>query len=191
MEELLFEGNDVLLQHKDSKNRKTSWEIIAAKRDDFWILTNSIYHNRIGLNIIKEKNISPFSNVSQIKTERTHGKSRFDFLVTHNDGSQTWVELKGCSLAVDGTALFPDAPTTRGQRHVKELRGIVEGGGRAAIVFLIFSPDAKIFSPKKDTDPKFTTELKLAHKAGVKIFPVKVEYLNKEIIYRGKIPLAF
>jgi len=100
------------------------------------------------------------------------------------------VETKGCTLAVDGVALFPDAPTTRGTRHVRELTEAKKKGDSAALLILIFRPDAEIFVPKADTDPDFARAFFAARERGVKIFPLVFEYKNGTIYYLHEIPVG-
>jgi sugar fermentation stimulation protein A len=96
----------------------------------------------------------------------------------------TPLEVKGVSLVVDKTALFPDAPTKRGRRHVRE---IMDHGGM--LLFLIFR-DAERFKPNADTDPKFAQLLSKARRQGIQIITAQISFNGQQIFYKGKVKLA-
>ena len=125
LKELLYPGNKVLVKHRPGENRKTQWEIIAALDDD-WILINSGYHRAISEAILRNPEISPFGKLDRLKAEVSVGHSRLDFML-EKDGQQIGLEIKGCTLEIREIALFPDAPTERGAKHVESLKGLVEG----------------------------------------------------------------
>ena len=188
LKELLYPGNKVLVKYRPGENRKTQWEIIAAFDDD-WILINSGYHRAISEAILKNPKISPFGKLDGIQAEVTVGHSRLDF-VLEKDGCQIGVEVKGCTLQIGGDAMFPDAPTERGAKHVQTLIDIVEDGGKAAMMILVLRPNARCFRPNGDTDPKFADLFWKAREAGVEVFPVKLNYENGEILLHGIIPVC-
>ena len=96
--------------------------------------------------------------------------SRFDFCLTHDDGSLTWIEVKSATLVEEGVARFPDAPTARGARHVAELTALVRGGlGRAVILFVVQRADAVRLEPHWVRDPVFAAALVDAEAAGVRL----------------------
>ena len=116
--------------------------------------------------------------MKEIKKEVKLGKSRIDFML---DG--TPLEVKGVSLVKDGLALFPDAPTERGTRHVNE---IIEH--RGIILFLIFRK-AERFAPNWETDPRFSEKLSEAREMKIPIIPVQISFDGKMLYYHGKITL--
>ena len=95
------------------------------------------------------------------------GRSRLDFLV-ETSRERIWIEVKGCTLSKNRKALFPDAPTERGRKHVMELMDALEEGYKAFLLFLIMRR-AKRFSPNKEVDKKFAIALKKSSEKGVKI----------------------
>ncbi len=97
-------------------------------------------------------------------------RSRIDFRLSDEQGAICWVEVKSASLVIDGVALFPDAPTVRGRRHVDELAQRSEQGETAAIVFIIQRPDATQFSPYIERDPEFAAALCNARRHKVAIY---------------------
>ena len=188
LKELLYPGNKVLVRHKIGEKRKTQWEIIAAWDND-WVLINSGYHRAIAEAILNNSKISPFGKLDGLKAEVTVGQSRLDFML-EKDGSQIALEIKGCTLEINNIALFPDAPTERGAKHVQTLIDIIAEGKKAAMMILVLRPNAKCFNPNEVTDPKFTEVFWKARKAGVEIFPVKLSYENDSIMFHEIIPVC-
>lgn len=186
IKELLFEGNTVgLKKAKEGSNRKTSWDVISALSDDGEdILINSAYHRYISENFLKAPDLSPFGEINSIKAEVKNGNSRIDYLL-EKDGIKIWVEVKGVSLAIDKTAMFPDAPSIRAQKHLKELMSLKEKGDRAAVLLLVFR-EAKCFRPKYETDPAFSQLFYEAMKRGIEIYPIQFFLENGKIKYEKK-----
>jgi sugar fermentation stimulation protein A len=184
LEELLFHGNRVLIKHAMGKKRKTNWDLIAAMSPDGgeWVLVHSGYHRKISERLL----ISMFPD-SKIQAEVQLGHSRIDFMIY--DEPPMAVEVKGCTLARDGIALFPDAPTSRGTRHLRELIDFASAGNRAMLLILVFR-DAGCFLPNEATDKKFADVFWQAIKKGVIVHPVRLEYGGSAITLRGELPLC-
>lgn len=174
LKELLIKGVDVLFTYSKGKLK---YYIKAVKTDDEWVLIDSALHSKLAQKIFQY--LSEFENVKNIKREVPIGKSRIDFML---DGVP--LEVKGCSLVKDGVALFPDAPTERGTRHVEE---IIKHNG---IILILILRKAREFSPNWETDPKFSAKLSEARKKGIKIIPVQISFDGKVIYYVSKIPLS-
>ncbi len=187
LKELLFPGNKVFVRHATNEERKTKWDLIAASSGGRRILVNSSFHRSIAEAIIKNPSISPFRAVDEIRAEVKNGDSRIDFLLVKN-GIKIWVEVKGCTLIKGETALFPDAPTLRGRKHLLNLIASKKRGDESAVLFLLFV-DAKQFSPNTETDPLFSDTLIYAHKERVKIYPVVLDYSNHYIRFKNRIPV--
>ena len=98
--------------------------------------------------------------------------------------------MKGCTLAVDGVALFPDAPTKRGRKHLETLMEMKASGNRAALMILIFRHEARCFSPNEETDPRFTETFRSAMEAGVEVHPVVFRYDGVNVSYLGTVPVC-
>ena len=189
LKELLYPGNRVLVKRAAGKKRKTKWDMISARYGQEWILVHSGYHRAISEWIIKGEH-SPFHGVANIRPEVTVGHSRLDFVLDHEDGNETGVEVKGCTLAVDGVALFPDAPTERGRRHLDVLMDMKADGKNTALIVLVFRADARCFRPNELTDPKFAETFQRAVKQGVDVFPMVFRYDGKSVYYLGEIPVC-
>jgi sugar fermentation stimulation protein A len=188
LKELLYPENQVLLRRATTTNRKTKWDLIAALYDEEWILTHSGFHRQIAEWVINNPKISPFGKVTNIKPEAQFKESRLDFLLTKKNGKKIWVEVKGCTLAEDGIALFPDAPTERGRRHIQALISAKKRGAESAIMILVFRPDAESFAPNEETDSEFSEIFFKAVDEGVKVYPLLFQYKDEMIQYNGKIP---
>ncbi|WP_440952394.1 DNA/RNA nuclease SfsA [Methanococcoides sp. FTZ1] len=189
LEDLLYPGNELLLKKASNPNRKTGWDVIAAKADDGWILINSAFHRRIAEWAIRNE-VSPLpEGMDSIAAEQKFGDSRLDFLLGKGD-AKVWVEVKGCTLINGRKAIFPDAPTLRGKKHIDELGKAVRGGDEALLLILIFRQDACCFAPNEIIDPDLAGAFRDAVNAGVNVCPLVFSYEDREIVYRGNIPLC-
>ncbi|KAF2955338.1 DNA/RNA nuclease SfsA [Marinitoga sp. 38H-ov] len=177
LKELLYPGNKVLIKKANNINRKTKYDLIAAKKNNEFVLVNSMYHRYIAENFLRNK-------FSDLKAEVKYNNSRIDFLAN----GKIWIEIKGCTLSENGIAKFPDAPTKRGVKHLNELIELSEKGFEAQIYFLIFSA-SKYFSPNLDTDPEFSKFFYLAIEKGVKVFPLLFSFENGKILFKREIKI--
>ncbi len=188
--ELLFKGNEVLLKRGKNPKRKTRWDLIAARSMGKWVLVNSGFHSAIASLIFNDKEISPFGRVLSLQPEVKVGKSRLDFLLFIEKGKKIYIEVKGCTLQKNGKALFPDAPTQRGRRHLLELADMVEKGSRSAVVFLIFCPNVSCFDANGRTDPAFYETFYHVIEKGVEVYPICLEYKGSFVWYKKEIELC-
>ncbi len=191
LEELLFPGNELLIRHATNAARKTAWDLIAARFKKEWVLVNSGFHSVITETILTNPLICPFGPPIYLKREVKYGKSRLDFLISTQEDEKIYIEVKGCTLARNSVALFPDAPTKRGKRHLQELMAICQRGMRAAVIFLVFRSDSTVFMANRETDPEFANTLHEAFSIGVEIYPVLLEYRDNFIWYKSIIPITF
>jgi len=153
------------------------------------IPVHSGYHRRISEEILRNEKASPFGRVDEIKAEARYEDSRLDFLVIKG-GDKTWVEVKGCTLESEGIALFPDAPTKRGRKHLETLIELRKKGYGAAIILLIFRREAKCFMPNEGVDSKFAETFYDAMDAAVSIHALRLIY-EKGIVYlNGEMPVC-
>lgn len=185
LKELLFKGNKVLVKRVNNLKRKTNWDLLAAYFDGLPVFTNSMYHSKIAKEILLNKNISPFKKVTHLQSEVKLSESRIDFLIKNH--KKIWVEVKGCTLCENGIALFPDAPTKRGTKHINSLLNVKDRLNEVALLILIFRKDAEIFSPNEKTDPLFAKTFYEALKHGLKVYPYVLEYDGKWIKFVKKI----
>lgn len=176
-QELLIPGTKLILEyhpHAASQGRKTSYDVIGVykKTEDasappLLINMDSQAPNQAAFEWLKAGGLSSHS-VSQIRREVTCGSSRFDlsFLL---DQKQAYMEVKGVTLEHHGTAAFPDAPTERGIKHLKELTACAAKGIPSFILFVIQMKGVSRFIPNVRTHPEFGCALAQAQQAGVQI----------------------
>lgn len=163
--ELLVKGATVYLEKSSNTNRKTQYDLVSVQKNDKLINMDSQIPNYV----VTESLDKIFNDITYVKQEYKYGNSRFDIYVeTKTD--KIFVEVKGVTLEEDGVVRFPDAPTERGVKHLKELQKAVSEGFRACVVFLVQMQDVKYFEPNYETHPEFASELKKAYENGVEIF---------------------
>ncbi len=123
----------------------------------------------------------------QVAPEVTIGESRLDFRLTDKKGV-CWVEVKSVTYAKDGVGKFPDAPTSRGRKHLAELAKLAALGDRASAVFIIQREDARSFSPFEEIDPEFATLLRDVHRQGVEVHAYRCRVTLSTITIDEEIP---
>jgi len=185
LKNLLYFKNSVLLKANNDPKRITKYEVVAAENKGNWVLINSRFHNEIAYKLILKgfTSIDP-KKIKEIKKEFPFKNSRFDFFV--NEDKPYLVEVKGCTLVENGTALFPDAPTKRGTKHLLELTKSIEEGFKPMVLFLIFQ-DAFEFKPNGGIDPLFEESFNLAVKNGVVVNKVILSYDGKFVYFEKSI----
>lgn len=180
--ELFVKGATVYLQKADNPNRKTLYDLIAVQKGNSLINIDSQVVNGVALEYMPVL----FDDIKLIKPECVYGNSRFDiYLETETD--KIFVEVKGVTLEKDGTALFPDAPTERGVKHLKELQKAVADGYKAFVLFVIQMDDILHFEPNRITHPEFAEELKNAQKNGVTVLAYNCTVTPDEIKIKDKV----
>ncbi|MGB9837216.1 DNA/RNA nuclease SfsA [Methanothermobacter sp.] len=168
LRELLIPGNQVIVRKASGKERKTEFDVIALRRGDEWVLVNSGFHSAIAASIIESDRVDEFRGFTVKKREYPFGRSRIDFLLS-SGAEEMLVEVKGCTLVKGEVALFPDAPTLRGRRHVGELASALSMGYKSSVLFLVFGENARSFSPNIEMDPEFSYALKEANEKGMNV----------------------
>lgn len=164
--ELLIPNATVFLEKSDNPLRKTQYDLVAVYKDNLLINMDSQIPNDVAFEWLKNGNL--FSKNAKIRREVTHNKSRFDFYIEDGD-RKVFLEVKGCTLEQDGIAMFPDAPTERGVKHIEELIGCLEEGFEAYILFVIQMKGVKVFKPNDNTHKAFGDALRKAYESGVRI----------------------
>ncbi|GAB6887196.1 DNA/RNA nuclease SfsA [Desulfothermus okinawensis JCM 13304] len=185
LKELLYPGNHVLISKAKNKNRKTKWDLLCAKKDTEWIFVNSSFHRRFSEVILDRSLIPEITPINKLRAEVRVPYGRLDFM-GHIKNTKIWIETKGCTLIKNKIALFPDAPTKRGKKHLTSLISLKDKTVRSAVLILIFSKEVNYFSPNWETDPEFSKEFYRAMDTGVEIFPVSL-YCDGESVYYNKI----
>lgn len=163
--ELLTPGTTVWCSVSDNPQRKTKYDLIAVQKGDRLINIDSQAPNAAA----KEWLLSGgLGEITALRPETQHGNSRFDFSF-QKDGKLCFLEVKGVTLESDGICAFPDAPTVRGTRHLRELTEAIRDGYGAYVLFVIQMEAVRYLRPNDSTDPTFGAALREAEKAGVRI----------------------
>ena len=190
--ELLVPGCRVFLRFHDDPRRKTRHTLIAVDKNGLLINMDSQAPNRV----VEEALASGALSLTRqpptlIRREAAYHDSRLDFYL-EAPGARVYVEVKGVTLEENGVVRFPDAPTARGLRHIRELERAAREGHGAAVVFVVQMDRADWFAPNDATQPEFGQALLDAQAAGVRLIarccdvtPLKIE-LAKEIPVRLK-----
>ena len=164
--ELLIPGVRVVLEDSLNPKRKTRYDLIAVFKEGLgWVNIDSQAPNKVVNEWLRSGN-EIFSELSLIKPEYCFGESRVDFYMEKQD-RKILMEVKGCTLELDGEGYFPDAPTERGVKHLKELTGAVRKGYECYIAFVIAMNGVTTVHPNTDTHPQFGAALDEAVEAGV------------------------
>ena len=165
--ELLVPGVRVVLEKSSNSMRKTAYDLVAVYKNNKELFNiDSQAPNKVFGEWAKESGY--FGELSLLKPEKNFGKSRFDFYM-ESGNRKIFAEVKGVTLEKDGVLMFPDAPTERGVKHIKELCEAVKQGFEAYAVFVVQTEKALYFTPNRETHPEFAEALKKAEKSGVKI----------------------
>lgn len=183
--ELFLNGVTVYLEKSASQNRKTAYDLIAVEKGNKLINIDSQIVNYA----VIENLPNMFDGIKMIKPECKYGNSRFDIYL-ETDSEKVFIEVKGVTLENDGTALFPDAPTERGIKHLKELQKAVLEGYRAFVVFVIQMNGVKYFMPNKKTHPQFADTLKSVAEKGVNIIAYDCNVTPNSISINKSIPIC-
>lgn len=179
--EILQEGTTVFLEKAKNPNRKTKYSLISAFKDDILINIDSQVPNDIVYSALQENKIPELKNLELIKKEVNYYNSRFD-IYYEREKEKGFIEVKGVTLETKGIAMFPDAPTKRGTKHILELIQSVKEGYKSYIFFLIQMPNIQHFKPNCHMDKDFSEALILAKKEGVDILAYN-SIVNKDEIY--------
>lgn len=185
--ELLLHGAHVWLEHSANPARKTAWDLVAVEKDGLVINIDSQAPNLIAREWIEKGGWC--GPVDSLRAEVTFGDSRFDFAYSRN-GVPGLIEVKGVTLFDDtGMACFPDAPTSRGTKH---LRGLMDAAGRgmeAGVCFVLQRDGAVGLIPNNRTDPAFAQALKNAHAAGVRIVAAVCHVTPESAVITHTVPV--
>lgn len=172
-------GDTVLLEPNDNPRRKLRYTWIACRRNDHWVGVETGVPNRVIAEAARRDVLPGLSGLRNVRTEVRYGneRSRVDVLAEDDAGRLVYIEVKNTTLRTESGSgpivSFPDAVTTRGLKHLRELQAMVTEGHRAAIVFFVHRNDVGAFQAARDIDPAYADELDRASAAGVKVLPIR------------------
>lgn len=182
--ELLLPGTPVLLEKAANPNRKTAYDLVSVYKGDRLINIDSQAPNKAFGEFLKSGRFLP--DLTTIKAEASYGNSRLDFYF-ENESNKIFAEVKGVTLENKGVAMFPDAPTERGVRHVEELIMAREEGYETYIVFIIQMSGIRYFTPNDGTHPAFGNALRTAERKGVHVIALDCSVAESSMEIRDRV----
>lgn len=184
--ELLVPGATVYLERGTNPNRKTAYDLIAVEKGDLLINMDAQAPNKVFAEWAASGAFLP--EVTAIHSEYVYGDSRLDFCLETPKGLHL-VEVKGVTLEENGAARFPDAPTERGVKHIRELQKAAENGLAATLFFVVQMEDILSVAPNDATHPVFGAALREAAFKGVNICAYDCAVTPDSLVIRRSIPV--
>ena len=176
--ELLVPGAEVWLTEPSASGRKTRYDLVTVRKQNGLLINyDSQAPNKAAGEWLNTQSFN------KVLPEYVYGNSRIDFYM-EKSGKEYLMEVKGCTLEMDGTGYFPDAPTERGIKHLHELAEAARAGYRAILAFVIQMNGITKVRPNTSIQPEFTEAFEKAKKNGVEILmlPCSVEPDSLEIL---------
>lgn len=163
-------GADAWISQSTNPKRKLKYTWELTRIDGTFIGINTLVPNRLVKESVENNLVPELSGYSRVKSEvKTSAHTRLDLMLESQHANPCFVEIKNCTLVENGVAMFPDAVTTRGQKHIQELEALAAAGNRAVLFFLVQRTDAHTFTPAADIDPEYAEKLMRARLKGVEI----------------------
>lgn len=189
MQELLRPGVAALVRPAKNPARKTAWDLLAVDHGGSWVCLAAAWANDFMREWLSKGRIAGFYDWKQIEWEKKIGNSRFDFAVTLQSGERWLLEVKSVNYVIDGHALFPDAPTMRGRRHVEELLALREQGWQVGIFFVTMGQPVVDVGFNAENDPEFARVMQRAIAEGADVRAFSAEILPPDVYFRGERPI--
>lgn len=180
-------GSRVVISQSANPKRKYPWTLEMIRENGVWIGVNTSLTNKIVREGIENSTIDDFGIIESIQPEvKVSEQSRLDFLLRTERG-KVYVEVKNCSLAENGAALFPDAVTKRGAKHLLELERLRAQGNQAAVLFCVQRSDAEYFVPAEKIDPEYAKILYSVHAKDVKVLAYQADVQPESVTLAKKL----
>lgn len=167
-------GDLVLLRPADNPARKLKWTWVACRRGEAWIGVETGIPNKVVAEAARRGLLPGLEDLREVRTEVRYGQesSRIDVHARDGAGREVFIEVKNATLRMGSLCTFPDAVTTRGLKHLRELTQMVREGHRAVILFFVHRPDVAAFQAAWAVDPAYGAGLEEAAAAGVEVLPL-------------------
>ena len=187
MKSCIETGAEVYLTPVNDPKRKTkfTWEMIKINGD--WVGINTGNPNKLAFDAISQNKIPGLQECTTVKREVKFGDSRFD-VFAENETEKCFVEVKNVTMKEGKYALFPDAVTTRGQKHLKTLMDVKSEGMRAVMLYIVQRSDVKLFAPAIQIDPEYAKTLNTAVINGVEVIVMQAKVSPEKIELVQQIP---
>lgn len=189
---LLGERAPVLLTYAPAPHKKLDYTLQAIRVGRSWVGTNTYLANPLAEAAVVEGMIPRLRGYREVQREVRYGteRSRVDFVLRgHRSRPDCFVEVKSVTLREGRRALFPDAVSERGTKHLRELAAVAKGGGRAAMLYLTQRPDCEWFAPADDVDPAYGAALRAARDAGVELYCLVARVRGAGMTVTGRLPI--
>lgn len=187
--ELLLPGAQVVVSKSDNPKRKLAYSLLSVYKGDMLVNLDSQNPNRLVEEALLSGKLLGFCPQT-VRREYTFGESRLDFMFDDPQHGRGLIEVKGCTLEVDGWAYFPDAPTERGVKHLRELAAAQSEGWQCYVVFAIQMKGVVGFSPNRRTHEEFADALALAQAAGVQVLAFDSLVQPDQVLLDERVPVV-
>lgn len=182
-------GSPVMLSRSENPKRKYPHTLEMVQADRVWVGVNTALTNRLVREALEKGVINEFGKLDAITQEiKTSDNTRLDFLLEYK-GKKIFMEVKNCSLAEDRVAMFPDAVTTRGTKHLRELAMLKAQGHKAAVFFCVQRQDADSFMPASHIDPLYAETLAKVAAGDVLVLAYQADVSPREIKIARQLPV--
>ena len=188
LRELFRPGQNTYLQYIESTTRKTKHDLVLVEMGNTLCSCDSRLPPLLIEESFNKGELDPFLGFTKLQREVSLGNSRIDILIS-STGINCYIEAKSVTLVEGRTAIFPDAPTLRGTKHINSLLSAVEMGYRAAVVFIIQRADAQHLSINRQSDPLFFQTLRAAKFNGVEVYAFTSDVSLRGVTIQSPIPV--
>ncbi|MBN2804932.1 MAG: DNA/RNA nuclease SfsA [Deltaproteobacteria bacterium] len=183
--------SEVALSYHPDPKRKLKWTLELIKSDNCWVGVNTSFTNRMAESAIMEGKVQSLKGYAEIRREVKYGENSRVDLVLLKDKKSCFVEVKNVTWKDGDFALFPDAVTKRGTKHLEELMNVVKQGDRAVMLFVVNRSDVNILKPAIEIDPVYSKTLKTAAQSGVELIACRFKNSLEGFEFDGEIPIIF
>ena len=182
-------GSPVMISKSDNPGRKYPHTLEMVQTGSVWVGVNTALTNKLVREALENEVVKEFGRLDTIVQEvKTSAHSRLDFLLERG-GTRIYMEVKNCSLAESRAAMFPDAVTARGTKHLHELAALKKQGHKAAVFFCVQRQDADYFMPAHHIDPVYTETLVNVASEGVMVLAYQADVSPRGIAIARKLPV--
>jgi len=188
MKELFVPGWRVLVRPVSGDHRKTKFDLVLVDMGNALASADARMPNPLLAEGVANGHLQQFAGYTDMRREVIFGDSRLDLMLEGPLGL-CYIEAKSVTLVTNGVGLFPDAPSTRGAKHLRTLETVLEAGHRAAVVFVVQRPDASAFATSDPSDPDFADALRSALAAGVEAYAYNCEVTERSIRLDQALPI--
>lgn len=181
-------GREVALSHHPNKGRKLpyTWELLRMGRR--WVGVNPIRSNALVAEAISRDRVPSLSGYARLRREQRCGDSRLDLLLDRPQ-QRCWVEVKTATMMAGRLALFPDAQTERGRRHLRTLEQAARAGDRAVLCFVVQRSDVDAIAPADDIDPEYGRILRQVARRNVELLGLRSRVGLRQITLSSAVPI--